>query len=71
MAVSLESDSCLCCLGHQFDELLALCLRSEDELFHVTLYSWMITEPVNLADRLVQVGAVTYAVIWLLSMHVS
>lgn len=39
----------------EFDELLTMCLRSDDELFHVTLYSWMITAPVNLTDRLVQI----------------
>lgn len=34
--------------------MLTLALRSEDELFHVTLYSWLIS--VGLGDRLVEVG---------------
>lgn len=36
-----------------FEEMLTLALRSEDELFHVTLYSWLIS--VGLGDRLVEI----------------
>jgi len=33
--------------------MLNLALRSDDELFHVTLYSWLISK--NLQDKLVEV----------------
>ena len=32
-----------------------MCFRSDDELFHVTLYSWLLS--VNLSERLVEVGS--------------
>lgn len=38
----------------QFEEMLTLALRSEDELFHVTLYSWLMS--VGLSERLIEVS---------------
>ena len=32
-----------------------LALRSEDELFHISLYSWLISDEVDMVDRLVEV----------------
>lgn len=38
----------------QFDDMVTLVLRSDDELLHVTLYSWFISE--GMPDRLVEVN---------------
>ena len=38
----------------QFDDMVTLVLRSDDELLHVTLYSWFISE--GMADKLVEVN---------------
>ena len=38
----------------QFDDVVTLVLRSDDELLHVTLYSWFITE--GLEQKLVEVS---------------
>ena len=35
--------------------MLLLALRSDDELFHITLYSWLMSDDVKMADRLVEV----------------
>ena len=37
----------------QFDDMVTLVLRSDDELLHVALYSWFISE--GMADKLVEV----------------
>ena len=35
--------------------MLTLSLRSDDEMFHVTLYSWLLSDSVNMADKLIEV----------------
>lgn len=37
----------------QFDAMVAIALRSTDELFHVHLYDWF--RSVNLTDKLIEV----------------
>ncbi|XP_064386411.1 nuclear pore complex protein Nup155-like isoform X2 [Halichondria panicea] len=37
----------------EFDETISIALRSDDQLFHVTLYSWLIGE--DLADMVVEI----------------
>ena len=49
---------CWLSCGVQFEEMLTLALRSEDELFHVTLYSWLLSK--NLSERLVEVCLCVY-----------
>ena len=43
------------CYLLQFNNMLTLCLRSDDELFHVTLYTWLLSHGVNMADKLIEV----------------
>eukprot|EP00795_Rhopilema_esculentum_P004293 gene4293-20493_t len=40
---------------HLFDQTLKVCLQSDDELFHVTLYKWMMTK--ELTDRLIEISS--------------
>lgn len=40
-------------LPPQFNDMVTLVLRSDDELLHVTLYSWFISE--DMPDKLVEV----------------
>ena len=42
--------------------MLTICLRSDDELFHVTIYSWLLSVNVNMAERVVEVRLSVYRV---------
>lgn len=38
----------------QFEQMLGLAQRSQDELFHIALYNWLIQA--DLTDKLLEVG---------------
>jgi hypothetical protein len=40
----------------EFDVLMKLILQSDDELLHVTLYSWLLSEPIKMIDKLLDVS---------------
>ena len=42
----------------QQSEVFRLALRSEDELFHVSLYDWLFT--MNMTDKLLEVNTFLY-----------
>ena len=44
------------CSAVQFEAMIVLILRTDDELLHVTLFSWLLDESVNLPDRLIDVS---------------
>ncbi len=45
----------ICYYISQFNDMLTICLRSDDELFHVTIYSWLLSGNVNMTERVVEV----------------
>ena len=65
MTLTYLKDESLQLSSFQFDDMVTLVLRSEDELLHVTLYSWFISE--GMADKLVEVCMYyyyLYIIVW-------